>query len=139
MTARSPLAFTRRTLLAAMTGAVGLAGPAAGAATPAPMRRALTLRETFVAGTAYYEARRVRGALRPGEFLVLRREPDNAHDELAIEVFTSAGAKLGYVPRADNEPFARLMDAGKPVRASVIDADPDRYDDIRIRLTLRIA
>ena len=102
-------------------------------------RRRLTLVETYIAGTAYYEARRVRGALRPGELLVLRREPDNAYDELAIEVFTGAGAKLGYVPRADNEPFARLLDAGETVTAAVIDVDPARYDDIHMALALRTA
>ena len=139
MTTRSPLALTRRTLLAALSGALGLAVPAARAREPAPVRQSLTLLETYVAGTAYYEARRVRGDLRPGEALVLRREPGNAYDDLAIEVFTGKGAKLGYVPRVDNEPFARLMDAGETVRACVIDVDPARYEDIGIRLTLRIA
>ncbi len=139
MDARSPPAFTRRRLFGAALGAVGLAGPAAAAVGAARSRRRLTLLETYVAGTAYYEARRVRAALRPGEALVLRREPDNAYDELAIEVFTGAGAKLGYVPRADNEPFARLLDAGKAVSAAVIDVDPHRYDDIHMRLTLRLA
>ena len=95
--------------------------------------------ETYVAGTAYYEARRVVGALRPGDALVLRREPDNVYDDLAIEVFTAARVKLGYVPRADNQPFARLMDAGMTVSAEVVDTDTARYDDIRMRLTLRIA
>ena len=139
MTNQSPIVWTRRTLLAALSGALGLAGSSAGAGKPAPARRPLTLLETFVAGTAYYEARRVRRGLRPGDLLVLRREPDNPYDDLAIEVFTHAGAKLGYVPRADNEPFARLLDAGNALKASVIDVDPDRYDDIHMRLTLRIA
>ena len=113
MKARSPLAFTRRRLFGAALGAVGLAGPTVAAAGPARARRRLTLLETYVAGTAYYEARHVRGALRPGEALVLRREPDNAYDDLAIEVFTSAGAKLGYVPRADNEPLRHAARRGR--------------------------
>ena len=101
MIARLPVAVTRRSLLAVLSGALGMAVPAAAAAKPVPARRLLKLLETYVAGTRYYEARRVRGGLRPGERLVLRREPENAFDDMAIEVFTGAGTKLGYARRAD--------------------------------------
>ena len=136
MASRLPLTLTRRTLLAALSGTLGMAAPGARARESAPTKqgRSLVLRETYVAGTAYYDARRVR--LRPGDVLILRREPDNAYDDLAIEVFTAAGPKLGYVPRADNEPFARLMDAGRAVTAEVIDVNSKRYGSIRMRLTL---
>ena len=138
MAGRSSITLTRRTLLATLSGALGMAAPGARAREPAPTKQgwSLVLRETYVAGAPYYEARRVVGGLRPGDALVLRREPDNAYDDLAIEVFTAAGPKLGYVPRADNEPFARLMDAGKAVTAEVISVNPKRYGDIRMRLTL---
>ena len=143
MAGRSRLTLTRRTLLAALSGVLGMAAPGARAREPAPTPTmqgwSLVLRETYVAGTPYYEAGRVGGDLRPGDALVLRREPDNAYDDLAIEVFTAAGPKLGYVPRADNEPFARLMDAGKAVTAEVIDVSPERYGSIRMRLTLHAA
>lgn len=139
MSVRSPLAVTRRMLIASLTGVLGLAAPAVRAGEPVRTHRPLTLLDTYVAGTAYYEAHGVRGELRPGDALVLRREPDNAYDGLAIEVFTAESVKLGYVPRADNEPFARLMDAGETVTAEVIDVDPSYYEDIAIRLTLWIA
>ncbi len=92
-----------------------------------------------MAGTACYDARQVHDVLRAGEALVLHREPANAYDDLAIEVFTGAEAKLGYVPHADNEPFARLMDAGKRTEAEVIDVDPGRWQDIIVSLKLHIA
>ncbi len=139
MAVRSPLALTRRTLLAALSGALAATSVRAREPTPTKQGRSLVLLETYVAGTAYYEACRVCGDLRPGDALVLRREPDNAYDDLAIEVFTAAGPKLGYVPRADNEPFARLMDAGRSVTAEVVDVSPERYYRIRIRLTLHEA
>ena len=34
-------------------------------------------------------------------------------------VLNEAGQKLGYVPEKDNVVFARLMDAGKPMKAKV--------------------
>ena len=96
MARRSPLTLTRRTLLAALSGALGMGVPSARARESAPAKqgRSLVLRETYVAGTAYYEARRVGGDLRPGDALVLRREPDNTYDDLAIEVFTAADRSL---------------------------------------------
>ena len=51
--------------------------------------------------------------LAPGAFLLLKREPANPHDPLAIMILDETGRQLGYVPRAKNEALARLMDAGK--------------------------
>lgn len=63
--------------------------------------------------TSYRDLKSVEPTLPPGAFLVLRREPTNRHDALAIMIFDEAGHHLGYVPRAKNEALARLMDAGK--------------------------
>ena len=64
MTAESRL--TRRGLLAVLSGALGMG--AAVSAQAKPLQR-LTLLETYVAGTRYYDAPRVRTELRPGEAL----------------------------------------------------------------------
>ena len=40
-------------------------------------------------------------------------------DERAILVLTDKGHKIGYVPRADNEILANLMDAGKELFAVI--------------------
>ena len=53
------------------------------------------------------------GDIQQGTVLVLKREPANPHDALAIMILTEKGHHLGYVPRAKNEALARLMDAGK--------------------------
>jgi len=109
-----------------------LAAPALAA--PAP--RWLPLIETHVAGTAYYDAEQVAGALRRGMPLGLRREPDNAYDARAIEVFTEDGIKLGYVPRVRNPPFAALMDDGQALRATVVRVQSGYCPDIRFTLEL---
>ena len=69
--------------------------------------------ECHVAGMAYRDLNEIEPALRAGDELTLRREPDNEHDDLAIQILTADGTHLGYVPRAKNETLARLMDAGK--------------------------
>ena len=78
-----------------------------------PFAQDIMLARMRVAGTNYYEAGKVTEGLLPGQRFGLRREPENVHDEFAIEVLTTEGHKLGYIPRQYNEIPARLMDAGK--------------------------
>lgn len=144
MSIRSLSTLTRRRLLGVASAVIGAPIPAAlarGAPPPpaAQATRTVVLLETYVAGAAYYDARRLLDDLRPGESLRLRREPTNPHDAMAIEVFRIRGEKLGYVPRALNEPFARLMDAGEAVSAEIVAIAPEEYEDIRMRLGLECA
>src|SRR5947209_15764011 len=97
--------------LALNNGLMSLLGTAADL--PLPFVRDIILLECHVAGTAYRDLNRIESILRAGEELTLRREPDNEHDNLAIQILTASGSHLGYIPRAKNEPLARLMDAGK--------------------------
>ena len=106
----------RRDVIRAFCGLLGVGTLAARRAhTAAP--REILLAGTHVAGTAYHHAHAAAGRLRPGQRLLLRRQPGNRHDALAIEVFGPEGHKLGYVPRRHNEMPARLMDAGKRLSA----------------------
>ena len=77
-----------------------------------PFAREIMLVEAHIAGTSHRELQDVEPTLFPGALLVLKREPANPHDPLAIMIFAEAGHHLGYVPRAKNEALARLMDAG---------------------------
>ena len=85
----------------------------AGGGLAAPFAREIFLIETHVAGTSHVPIRQIEPTLIPGASLVLRREPGNPHDELAILILTDGGEKLGFIPRDRNEVLARLMDAGK--------------------------
>lgn len=78
-----------------------------------PFAREIMLVECSIAGTSHRPVKDIEPTLAPGAFLVLKREPQNPHDALAIMILTEAGEHLGYVPRAKNEALARLMDAGK--------------------------
>ena len=127
------LSLKRRNLLALL----GLA-PLASKAAALPLRRAdrgagepIVLLRTKVNGEDYYQARESVRTLAVGDALALRREPDNAFDRRAIELFDPAGRKLGYVPRVDNPAVARMMDAGERMRARVTALDR-RFVEIRI-------
>ena len=84
-----------------------------------PFAKDICLLETHVAGLGYYEINTLNEPLTIAEPLLLRREPDNPHDSLAIIVLARTDQKLGYVPRHRNPVLARLMDAGKTLIAEV--------------------
>jgi len=91
-----------------------LHGKGGNMAIPTPFERDIFLFDTHVAGTSYVEGI---GELEPhisvGDKLDFFREPDNLHDKRAIVIKNTDGVKIGYVPKADNMIFSRLMDAGK--------------------------
>ena len=101
-----------------------------------PFSKELLLLETHVAGTGHYRASSLVEPLKPGEHLVLKREPKNPHDELAISIESHDGVKLGYVPRVENSVIARLMDAGKTISAEVVTCD---YIDIWSEIDITVS
>ena len=102
-----------------------------------PMIREIHLYDTYVAGVTHLKDPSVLEEIRAGDPLTLRRE-DNRYDRHAILVLTAAGKKLGYVPEKDNLVFARLMDAGKLLKAAITDVRPqdDYFTLIRIGIDL---
>lgn len=70
--------------------------------------------DTYVAGTTHVDGiEELEPGLNVGDRLDFFREPDNPYDPMAIAVKNTDGVKIGYVPKADNAVFSRLMDAGK--------------------------
>lgn len=110
-----------RRLVLAGFGAAAMPAPLP--AMPAIASRATTLLSRPIAGLAYYEYPRLAAQLVAGTPVVLQREPANPNDAKAIAVLTNRGAKLGYVPRVDNEPITSLMDAGYKLRAEIVKSD----------------
>ena len=75
-----------------------------------PFAQDIFLLETHIAGLHYYDIKNLSIPLQLADALLLRREPDNANDELAIVVLTVTAQKLGYLPKFRNPVLARLMD-----------------------------
>ena len=106
---------------------------------PVPFQQEIFLQECHVAGTMHVDDILIKAKdVAVGTTLVLRREPKNEHDELAILVETAAGEKLGYVPRKHNPILARLMDAGKQLTAKVVHRElEDHWLNIRIAIDMK--
>jgi len=91
-----------------------LHGKGGNMAIPTPFERDIFLFDTHVAGTSYVEGiAELEPHISVGDKLDFFREPDNPHDKRAIVIKNADGVKIGYVPKADNMIFSRLMDAGK--------------------------
>lgn len=91
-----------------------LHGKGGGLAIPRPFERDIFLFDTHVAGTSFIEGiEELEPHLKLGDKLDFFREPNNPHDDKAIVIKNADGVKIGYVPKADNIIFSRLMDAGK--------------------------
>ena len=81
-----------------------------------PLIKEIHLFDSYIAGTTHLEDKTVIEKVKVGDMLSLRRE-DNKFDSNAIIIMDAEGRKLGYVPEKDNLIFARLMDAGKLLKA----------------------
>lgn len=89
-------------------------------AIPKPFERDIFLFDTHVAGTGYVEGiEDLEPHLRIEDKLDFFREPDNPYDSRAIVIRNADGVKIGYVPKADNVIFSRLLDAGKLLFARI--------------------
>lgn len=87
---------------------------------PKPFEKDIFLFDTYVAGTMYVEGiEELEQHLNIYDRLEFFREADNQYDKQAIVIKTIDGVKIGYVPRQDNVIFARLMDAGKLLFATI--------------------
>ena len=83
-----------------------------------PLIKEVHLFDSYIAGTTHLDDSSVLDVIKEGDWLFLQRE-DNKFDSNAIMIFTEDKRKLGYVPEKDNLIFARLMDAGKMLKARI--------------------
>ena len=83
-----------------------------------PLIKEIHLFDSYVAGTTHLNDKTVLEQIKEGDMLSLQRE-DNKYDSNAILILNEDGKKLGYVPEKDNIIFARLMDAGKLLKAKI--------------------
>jgi hypothetical protein len=107
--------MTRRDFFKTLARLIGLVALPAAAAAAAPRR---LIQQCPLAGFQHHDGNELWNYLTVGDSLQLIREPGNPHDANAIRVDWN-GRELGYIPRAQNETTARLMDQGKWLEARI--------------------
>ncbi|NLA69774.1 MAG: restriction endonuclease [Clostridiales bacterium] len=96
------------------TGVISILHGSGGLTIPKPFEHEIFLFDSYVAGTTHVEGiEELEPHLKIDDKLEFFREPDNSFDPNAIVIRNATGVKVGYVPKADNVVFSRLMDAGK--------------------------
>jgi hypothetical protein len=104
-----------------------------------PFITEIQLMECYIAGTTFREdIGEIEPELQKDDLLVLKREPDNEYDKLAIAVYDKEERRIGYIPQRKNEILARLMDVGKIVFGKIKNKKwQDRWLNINILVYMR--
>lgn len=85
------------------------------------LEKAVFMHECHIAGTSHVDCIIEKTSqISTGSYLVMRRDYANEYDQYAIALETAHGVHLGWIPQKYNEPYARLMDAGKVLVAKVV-------------------
>jgi len=93
-----------------------------------------------IAGFTYYDAVDVFEKLKIGMQLHLTHEPNNRFDPYAVAIYCGE-AKLGYVPRSDNELISKFLNLGYTdlFETKISQVSPDTHPEKQIRVVVRIA
>ena len=103
------------------TGVISILHGSGGLTIPKPFEHEIFLFDSYVAGTTHVEGiEELEPHLKIDDKLEFFREPDNSFDPNAIVIRNATGVKVGYVSKADNVVFSRLMDAGKLLFGKIV-------------------
>ncbi|WP_236894622.1 HIRAN domain-containing protein [Clostridium beijerinckii] len=88
-----------------------------------------------IAGTSYFDMSEIYNKLLEEDIVYLKRDSDNEYDKNAIEVITTEGFVMGYVPKDNNLILKNLIDKGKYLYGRVEEISED-YSVIKIQICL---
>lgn len=123
------LQMDNKSLIKTGNKSIGILNSFSNGSLPMPFESEIFLLKVKIAGLSYYELSQIKNQLKNEDRLILKREPNNKYDKLAIEVYYNKNIKLGYVPRNKNEVIARLMDAGKVIYGIINSFNLNEYND----------
>ena len=75
--------------------------------------------DCLVAGTQYRDLADAAMGLHTNDILLLKREPDNEYDPMAVVVISAGGDVLGYLPREKNQIPSHMLDQSQVLFAKI--------------------
>ena len=94
----------------------------------------LLLNVFSIAGYQFHDGESVEDQLKTGDLLKLNADPDNSHDEFAVEILTEERVKLGFVPKSDNKAISRLLRQGANVEGRIDSVDLEEVSWSRVKV-----
>ena len=89
------------------------------------IKRKVYLLQCFVAGFRHYKGMDLLQEMEVNDFIELKREHHNLHDEFAIALYWQQ-EKIGFIPAEHNQTIARLLDAeALPILATITNLNRD--------------
>lgn len=76
-----------------------------------------------VRGASHYQDERARVMIRPGDRVILHREPENEYDPNAVAV-QREGLTLGYINKGLAKRLAKRLDSGEAIQAVALRLEP---------------
>ncbi len=87
-----------------------------------------------IAGFSYYDGVFAFNDMKVGSELVLKLEEDNKYDPKAVAVYFK-NHKLGFIPRADNDIFYKLLKVGfKGISCHVQRLSPEEHPEEQVQV-----
>ena len=74
--------------------------------------------QCLVTGLQYYQGKEIIQALKQNDLILLFSQADNQYDKYAVEVFYK-NKKLDYLPKTDNKPISKILQADIKISAKV--------------------
>lgn len=125
----------RRSFFRQVFGALGFAAAGPGIA---EVGSTVVIQSSPIAGFQFHEGAAVWSSLRVGAQLTLQREPENTHDRNAVAVYFG-GAKVGYIPAAENLALAQMLDRGEVLEARISNLAETDDPWQRVEVTVSLA
>lgn len=91
-----------------------------------------------IAGLTYYDYVLCAAALEVGTVLTLKRDTENKFDARAVAIYFNE-FKLGFVPRAENRLFYKLLTTGHDIfETRILNIDKTEHPENMIRVIIHI-
>ena len=74
-----------------------------------------------------------------GDEVFLREEPENFHDQNAVQFLNTSGKVLGYIPRYYSKEVCKLLKQGKKIVCHIYNVDKNKNCNECIKIIMKIA
>ena len=87
-----------------------------------PLTKEIQIFDCFVSET-YDTKKSVISKLKKGDEISAKKDENNLFDDFAVALFNANGDKIGYIPELSSSIVTKFINAGKLIKAKIVDID----------------